>query len=44
MTRLEENVGADAIELTPDHLSRLDRLTPPMGGHHADAQMGWIDR
>ncbi|MGD1239254.1 aldo/keto reductase [Mycobacterium seoulense] len=44
VTRLEENVGADAIELTPDQLSRLDRLTPPMGGHHADAQMGWIDR
>ncbi|MGD1171397.1 aldo/keto reductase [Mycobacterium seoulense] len=44
VTRLEENVGADAIELTPEQLSRLDRLTPPMGGHHADAQMGWIDR
>ncbi|MGD1348095.1 aldo/keto reductase [Mycobacterium seoulense] len=44
VTRLEENVGADAIELTPDQLSRLDRLTPSMGGHHADAQMGWIDR
>ncbi|UXA04813.1 aldo/keto reductase [Mycobacterium sp. SMC-2] len=44
VTRLEENVGADAVELTPDQLSRLDRLTPPMGGHHADAQMKWIDR
>ena len=44
VTRLEENVGADAVELTPDQLSRLDRLTPPVGGHHAEAQMGWIDR
>lgn len=44
VTRLEENAGADAVELTPDQLSRLDRLTPPMGGHHAAAQMGWIDR
>ncbi|OBF97593.1 aldo/keto reductase [Mycobacterium sp. 852014-52450_SCH5900713] len=44
VTRLEENVGADAVELTPDQLSRLDRLTPPRGGHHAEAQMGWIDR
>ncbi|OBH88622.1 aldo/keto reductase [Mycobacterium sp. E2733] len=44
VTRLEENVGADAVELTPDQLSRLDRLTPPKGGHHAEAQMGWIDR
>ncbi|OBB89926.1 aldo/keto reductase [Mycobacterium sp. 852002-30065_SCH5024008] len=44
VTRLEENVSADAVELTPDQLSRLDRLTPPQGGHHAEAQMGWIDR
>ncbi|OBC02486.1 aldo/keto reductase [Mycobacterium sp. 852002-40037_SCH5390672] len=42
--RLEENVGADAIELTADQLARLDRLTPPVGGHHAEAQMAWIDR
>lgn len=44
VTRLEENAGADAIELTPDQLARLDRLTPPVGGHHAEAQMAWIDR
>ena len=33
-----------AVELTADQLARLDRLTPPVGGHHAEAQMGWIDR
>ncbi|ORB74104.1 aldo/keto reductase [Mycobacterium scrofulaceum] len=44
VARLEENVGADAVELTPDQLARLDRLTPPVGGHHAEAQMEWIDR
>lgn len=44
VTRLEENVGADAVDLTADQLARLDRLTPPMGGHHAEAQMAWIDR
>ena len=44
VTRLEENVGADPVELTPDQLSRLDRLTPPVGGHHAEAQLRWIDR
>lgn len=44
IVRLEENVGADAIELTADQLARLDRLTPPAGGHHAEAQMAWIDR
>ncbi|OBH50269.1 aldo/keto reductase [Mycobacterium sp. E2479] len=44
VTRLEENVGADAVELTADQLARLDRLPPPVGGHHAEAQMAWIDR
>lgn len=44
VARLEENVGADAVELTPDQLARLDRLTPPLGGHHAEAQMEWLDR
>lgn len=44
VARLEENVGADAVELTADQLARLDGLTPPVGGHHADAQMAWIDR
>ena len=44
VARLEENVGADAVELTADQLARLDRLTPAVGGHHAEAQMAWIDR
>ena len=37
-------VGADSVELTPEQLARLDQLTPAAGGHHAEAQMGWIDR
>ncbi|BBY09970.1 aldo/keto reductase [Mycobacterium marseillense] len=44
VTRLEENVGADAVELSSEQLARLDHLTPPVGGHHAEAQMAWIDR
>ena len=44
VARLEENVGADAVELTPDQLTRLDHITPAVGGHHAEAQLGWIDR
>ena len=44
VTRLEENVGADSVELSADQLARLDRLTPAVGGHHAEAQMAWIDR
>jgi aryl-alcohol dehydrogenase-like predicted oxidoreductase len=44
VARLEENVAADTIELTPEQLARLDDLTPAVGGHHAEAQMQWIDR
>ncbi|MBW0016871.1 MAG: aldo/keto reductase [Mycobacterium sp.] len=44
VARLEENVAADTIELTAEQLARLDALTPPVGGHHAEAQMPWIDR
>lgn len=44
VARLEENVGADSVELTDGQLARLDRLTPPVGGHHAEAQLAWIDR
>jgi aryl-alcohol dehydrogenase-like predicted oxidoreductase len=44
VARLEENVGADSVQLTPDQLARLDALTPAVGGHHAEAQMAWIDR
>jgi aryl-alcohol dehydrogenase-like predicted oxidoreductase len=44
VARLEENVGADTVELTAEQLARLDGLTPAIGGHHAEAQMQWIDR
>ncbi len=44
VVRIEENVGADSVQLTPDQLRRLDALPPAVGGHHAEAQMGWIDR
>jgi aryl-alcohol dehydrogenase-like predicted oxidoreductase len=44
VVRLEENVGADTVELGPEQLARLDALTPAVGGHHAEAQMAWIDR
>ncbi|TGB38849.1 aldo/keto reductase [Mycolicibacterium peregrinum] len=42
--RLEENVAADAVTLTPDQLSRLDNLAAPAGDHHTEAQMRMIDR
>ncbi|HEY2190988.1 MAG TPA: aldo/keto reductase [Actinomycetospora sp.] len=44
VSRLEENVGADALELTADQLARLDGLTPAAGGHHSEAQMTLIER
>ncbi len=44
VARLEENVGADSVRLTPDQLATLDALTPAIGDHHAEAQMAWIDR
>ena len=44
VSRLEENVGADAVELTTDQLARLDGLTPALGGHHSEQQMSLIER
>ena len=42
--RLEENVGADAVELNADQMAKLDNLTPAAGEHHNEAQMQMIDR
>jgi aryl-alcohol dehydrogenase-like predicted oxidoreductase len=44
VSRLEENVAADTVELTPDQLQRLTALTPPAGEHHDEAQMRMIER
>ena len=44
VTRLEENVGADAVLLSTDQLARLDGLTPAVGGHHSEEQMTLIER
>jgi len=34
--RVEENVGADAIELSAGQLDRLDDVEPPVGDRYAD--------
>src|SRR3954453_16803939 len=44
VTRLEENVAADDLVLTPAQIAALDDLTPPAGGHHNEAQMRLIQR
>jgi aryl-alcohol dehydrogenase-like predicted oxidoreductase len=42
--RLEENLAADAVELTTDQITLLDRLAPAAGDHHNEAQMRMIGR
>jgi len=44
VARLQENVGADTVELSADQLARLDGLTPAAGEHHNEAQMQMIER
>jgi aryl-alcohol dehydrogenase-like predicted oxidoreductase len=44
VSRLEENVGADAVELTAEQVTKLDNLTPASGEHHNEAQMQMIGR
>ncbi|MGO4595132.1 aldo/keto reductase [Leifsonia sp. 2TAF2] len=44
VARVEENIAADAIELTPDQLARLDALTPASGARHDEQNMASIDR
>jgi aryl-alcohol dehydrogenase-like predicted oxidoreductase len=42
--RLEENVGADTVELSAEQMAKLDNLSPAAGEHHNEAQMRMIDR
>ena len=44
VSRLEENLAADAVELTPAQIALLDSLTPAAGDHHNEAQMRMIGR
>jgi aryl-alcohol dehydrogenase-like predicted oxidoreductase len=44
VARLEENVGADTVELTDQQLEKLDNLAPAAGEHHNEQQMQMIDR
>jgi len=43
-SRVEENAGADDIELSAGQLERLDNLTPVAGDHHNEEQMRLIER
>lgn len=44
VSRLEENVAADGVELTTEHLRKLTEVSPAVGDHHNEQQMKWIDR
>ncbi|KAB1862391.1 aldo/keto reductase [Microbacterium algeriense] len=44
ITRLEENLAADVLELSPGQLTRLDALPRPDGERHSAADMAAIDR
>jgi aryl-alcohol dehydrogenase-like predicted oxidoreductase len=44
VSRVEENAGADGIELSAEQLDRLDHLTPVVGEHHNEEQMRLIER
>jgi aryl-alcohol dehydrogenase-like predicted oxidoreductase len=44
VTRVEENIGADAIALSADQLERLDAIPPAVGEHHNEDQMRMIER
>jgi aryl-alcohol dehydrogenase-like predicted oxidoreductase len=42
--RVEENVAADDVVLSPEQVQRLTDLPPAVGGHHTDEQMTMIER
>jgi aryl-alcohol dehydrogenase-like predicted oxidoreductase len=44
VSRVEENIAADGIKLTPEQIDKLTNLTPAAGEHHNEAQMRMIER
>lgn len=42
--RLEENVAADGVQLTPAQINQLSAVTPAAGDHHNEQQMAMIER
>jgi aryl-alcohol dehydrogenase-like predicted oxidoreductase len=44
VARVEENIAADGVELTPEQLDKLTKVSPAAGEHHSEQQMKMIDR
>ncbi len=43
VSRVEENCAADHVELSPEQIDKLDKLTPAAGDHHNEEQMRMIE-
>jgi aryl-alcohol dehydrogenase-like predicted oxidoreductase len=41
--RLEENVAADRVQLSPEQIGKLNNITPAAGDHHDEQQMRLIE-
>jgi aryl-alcohol dehydrogenase-like predicted oxidoreductase len=44
VARVEENIAADTIELSPEQIDKLTNVTPAAGDHHSEQQMQMIER
>jgi len=44
VSRLEENVAAESVILSPEQVESLNTLAPAAGDHHSEAQMRMLDR
>jgi aryl-alcohol dehydrogenase-like predicted oxidoreductase len=44
VSRVEENVAADDVSLSPEQMQRLDDLPPAAGEHHSEEQMRMLER
>jgi aryl-alcohol dehydrogenase-like predicted oxidoreductase len=43
VSRLQENIGADSLQLSAAQIDRLNSLTPALGDHHNEQQMRLIE-
>ncbi len=44
VVRVEENVAADRVQLSPEQIDKLTNITPAAGDHHSEQQMQMIER
>jgi aryl-alcohol dehydrogenase-like predicted oxidoreductase len=44
VSRVEENIAADGIQLSAEQIDKLDNVAPAAGAHHNEEQMRLIER